>query len=333
MRCIDFGPDHDPALNLAREEHLFRRLETSGDLLLFYVNTGAVVIGRNQVPWAEVPSRGPAPLDLPLVRRMSGGGAVYHDAGNLNFSILLRARRPGQPAAAAILQPVVRALQDLGLPARLAAHNALFVGRHKVSGTAQCMTPGKILTHGTLLVDADLDRLARALAPDPGYRVHTRGRASTRSPVINLRALRPDIAAADLRQALQRSCAETFGSITAGTLDCEDDQAARTLAADKYRTWHWNFGRSPNCTLEWEGDYRGAICRGRLTVSRGVVTAVAVSAPAARQDRLQRWAADWLEGQRLGDFPSDADRRMTGSPPAEFRRWLRAHLPGPLPRP
>jgi lipoate-protein ligase A len=338
MHCIDFGSAHNPALNLAREEHLFRRLKTSGDLLLFYVNTEAVIIGRNQVPWAEVPAAGQAPLELPLVRRLSGGGAVYHDPGNLNYSILLRATAPGRPAAAAILQPVVRALQALGLPARLAAHNAILVGRYKVSGTAQYMNPGKIMTHGTLLVDADLARLARVLTPDSAYRVHTRGRSSVRSPVVNLRALRPHIAAADLRQALRRSFAQTFGPMAAGTLDPEDDRAARALAADKYQTWQWNSGRSPNCMLEWEGDYRGEVCRGRLTVSRGVITAVEVIAPAARQDRFQRWAAGWLEGQRLGDFPPVADRRNTGSQiaetaPVEFRRWLWAHLPGPLPLP
>jgi lipoate-protein ligase A len=324
-------------LNLAREEYLFRRLAVTGDLLLFYVNTDAVVIGRNQLPWAEVPAAMLAKTGLPLVRRMSGGGAVYHDPGNLNFSILLRAAPAERPAAATILQPVVRALQSLGLSARLSPRHAIFIGRHKVSGTSQYMTASGILTHGTLLVEADLERLNRCLTPDPAYRVHTRGRPSVRRPVINLRDLRADITIAVLRRALQRAFAATYGPIAAEPPGFEDARAVQSLAAEKYQRWAWNIGRSPQCTIAWEGDFQGRVCRCRLDIRRGVVTRVNVEGPPDPQNRLQRWARRWLSGQRLSAAPcsrgATGGLRPSGNDQRAFHDWLQAGLPSPLPVP
>jgi lipoate-protein ligase A len=335
MHCIDFGPPQNAAINLAREEELFHRLEASGDLLLFYVNTEAVVIGRNQAPWAEVPAARHPSLDLPVVRRMSGGGAVYHDTGNLNYSILLRAAAPARPEAATILQPVIRALQSLGLAARLAEHNAIFVGRHKVSGTAQYMTPGKVMTHGTLLVDADLDRLTRCLTPDSTYQITSRGRASAPRPVANLRALRPDLSIVGLYRGLRQAFAATLRPIAMSALDRDVERAARLKAAQKYRSWEWNVGRSPRCRLAWEDDFGGDVCRCTLDTRRGVVTAVEVIASGQRRARLQRWAEAALAGRRLSDH-----RTPMRSEPAHpvslndehlaFQRWLRAHIPGPF---
>ncbi len=338
MHCIDFGPAQSAALNLAREEHLLARLAISGDLLLFYVNTDAVVIGRNQLPWAEVSAIRMARAGLPLVRRISGGGAVYHDQGNLNFSLLQQTAAAGRPSAAAILEPVVRALAALGLPARLSERNAIFVGQHKVSGTAQYMTACKILTHGTLLVQAELARLESGLKPDPTCRIHSRGRPSVRSPVINLGSLRPDLTMEVLTHELWQSFAAAYGPLAQTALTPEDELAAQRLAAEKYRRWEWNVGRSPQCTLEWEDEMKDGTCRCRLNVERGVITAVEVSGPPDRQDRFQQWADQWLRGRRLGDpsqttlvggaadVPADAGA-------ADFHHWLASRLPRALPDP
>jgi lipoate-protein ligase A len=337
MRCIDFPTACNPALNLAREEHLFACLADKGDLLLFYVNTDAVVIGRNQVPWAEASAAGLAKAGLPLVRRVSGGGAVYHDPGNLNFSILLQADSAGHSSAATILQPVIRALQSLGLPARLSGRNAIFIDPYKVSGTAQYMSAGKILTHGTLLVDTDLDRLNRCLIPDPTYRIHSRGRSSVHRPVINLCDLRPGISFGALRRAIQQAFAATYGPITIKKPWRDDERAARALAADKYRTWAWNIGRSPQFTITWEGYFQERICRCRLEVRRGKVTRVNVEGPANPDGRLQYWAREWLTGKGLSRLrhPLEGLDGLKGAGNNEnaFQRWLASHMPSPLPLP
>ena len=337
MRCIDFPTACNSALNLAREEHLFAGLEDKGNLLLFYVNTDAVVIGRNQVPWAEASAAVLAKKGLPLVRRVSGGGAVYHDPGNLNFSILLQSDSAGHPSAATILQPVIQALQSLGLPARLSRRNAIFIDQFKVSGTAQYMTTGKILTHGTLLVEADLDRLNRCLTPDPTYKIHSRGRLSVHRPVINLCDLRPDISLGALRQAIQQAFAATHGPITIEKPRRNDERAAQSLAADKYRTWAWNIGRSPQFAIRWEGYFQERICRCRLKVRRGKVTRVDVEDTTNPDGRLNHWAREWLTGKSLSRprHPSDAlnGLKAAGNTENAFRHWLAAHLPSPLPLP
>ncbi len=338
MQLIDFGGPCSAALNLAREESLFSRLERTGALMVFYVNTAAVVIGRNQMPWAEVRPDALASGAVPLVRRMSGGGAVYHDPGNLNYALMMPAAAPGRPRAATILQPVVRALHSLGLPARLSARNAVFVGRHKVSGTAQFMTSGRILTHGTLLVDADLKRLAGCLEPDPALQIRSRGRPSVVSPVANLRDLQPAITMAGLRQALVNACTGAHGPITARPLSPAVDKAARLLAREKYQTWEWNIGRSPPGRITWEGNFKGAACRCRLEVRRGRITQVQVDSSAQRPDQLQRWAANWLHGRRLGEAATETRKRITHADTpddtrAAFRHWLESRLPKPLPLP
>ncbi len=337
MRCIDFAAACNPALNLAREEHLFARLAHKGDLLLFYVNTGAVVIGRNQVPWAEASAANLAKAGLPLVRRVSGGGAVYHDPGNLNFSILRPSASAGHPSAATILQPVIRALQSLGLPARLSEHNAIVIDRYKVSGTAQYMTAGKILTHGTLLVNADLDRLNRCLMPDPAYRIHSRGRPSVRRPVINLCDLRADITIDILRRAMQRAFAATYGPMAIEKQRPDDDRAAQSLAVNKYGTWEWNIGRSPQFTIAWEGYFKGQVCRCRLEVRRGTVNRVNLEGPASSDGQLQYWARQWLSGKSLSgpDFGEGGFEGLnaSGNHKEAFQRWISAHLPLPPPLP
>ena len=338
MQLIDFGGPCSAALNLAREECLLNRLERTGALLLFYVDAAAVVIGRNQMPWLEARPDALMSGMVPLVRRMSGGGAVYHDPGNLNYSLLLPAADPGRPTAAEILQPMVRALRALGLPARLSARNAVFVGRHKVSGTAQFMTSGRILTHGTLLVDADLKRLAGCLGPDPDLKIHSRGRPSVASPVANLSDLQPAVTMAHLRRALVSACTDAYGLIAEKPLAPAVEEAAHLLTREKYQTWEWNIGRSPPGSITWEGDFKGAVCRCRLNIRRGRITRVEVDIATHHRDQLQHWATHWLQGRRLGSTTADAYGPNAGADTpdgtrAEFKRWLETRLPKPVPLP
>ncbi len=334
MQLIDLGPPRSAALNLAREECLFARLETTGPLLLFYVNTAAVVIGRNQNPWMEARPDALGSEKVRLVRRLSGGGAVYHDPGNLNYSLLLQASAHGRPETATILQPVIRALRSLGLPARLSARNAVFIDQYKVSGTAQFMTSGRILTHGTLLVDADLRRMGRCLGPDSTLQIRSRGRPSVASPVANLSDLQPRLAMAMLRRTLADACADTYGPIAVRPLDPTVKKAANVLAQEKYHTWGWNIGRSPPGAIAWGGNFRGAACRCEVDIRRGKIARVRVEHSSQWQPDLQRWASDWLQGHRLGgnaigrdDGPRGEERDATR---AHFRRWLKAGMPKPI---
>ena len=171
----------DPVWNLAWEETVLRRLPGER-FLLFYRNAGCVILGRNQNPWAECDPERLAMEGIPLLRRISGGGAVWHGPGNLNYSLIMP-RTGWDPVACA--REAAMALRRLGFDAGQDARHSLRVGGAKVGGTAFLLTGDRALFHGTLLLDADLETIGRALAPAS---THLEGVASpsVRSPVANL---------------------------------------------------------------------------------------------------------------------------------------------------
>ncbi len=260
MLLIDTQSVRDPALNLALEEVLMRRFQGGEPLLFFYVNDPSVVIGRNQVPYVEASMQHVMRWRATVVRRMSGGGAVYHDPGNLNFGLLQARGGDPFPSPGDAVRPVLNGLKALGLPARLNARHDILVDGMKVTGTAQYRAQRKCLTHGTLLVSADLDRLQQALASDSDVPA-CRGRGSVRSPVGNLIRYRPELTVTKVRAALIQSFAAFHGRVTPVVPDPADWSAARELAQSKYRSWEWAVGRSPEFQLRRQADCPGGGAR------------------------------------------------------------------------
>ena len=241
----------DPAFNLAFEEHLCDSLALDHPgWLLFWRNGPSVIVGRFQNTAGEVNGRFVEDRKLPVVRRNSGGGAVYHDEGNLNFSFILPrgidiARTPfADFSFQGFLGPMVAALGDLGVKATLSGRNDILAEGAKCSGSAQRLTHSMILHHGTLLVDLDMSVLSRVLAGDP-EKFTSKGLASVRSRVTNLRPyLVENVGIPEIIRAIGNRCAP--GNAMLGLADLpEASAAAEALAIDKYRTWEWNYGRSP----------------------------------------------------------------------------------------
>ena len=252
----------DPALNLALEEHL---LETpppgvgGGPLLLLYENSEAVIIGKNQNPWLEVPPAAPARGSPPLYRRVSGGGAVYHGRGDLNFAFILPQAGFSKEGN---LDLVRRALARLGLQAERTGRGDLLVEGRKISGNALCYRKGRVLHHGTLLVDADLRALRESLSagpPDPGgYHIETRAVASVPMGVANLRDFLPGLSLEETVEALAREAsgaardsgrppAEVFEP---GPESREDLERRRRRHLDPA----WVYGHTPLFTCRVGGD-------------------------------------------------------------------------------
>lgn len=148
-----------PSFNLAAEEFLFSK--TSEDFLWLYVNEPSVIVGSNQAVLNEIDPDFCIDHDIRIVRRLSGGGAVYHDTGNLNYSFIRN--RMDEPLSARFLFPVVEMLHTLGIPVEIGKRKDLWLEGYKVSGTASHISKGRELHHGTLLYDADLTRLSKAL--------------------------------------------------------------------------------------------------------------------------------------------------------------------------
>ncbi len=249
----------DAAFNLAAEEILLRTCRDD-DLFMLWVNDPAVVIGKFQNPFEEVSLTALRRANVPLYRRISGGGTVYHDRGNLNMTVLTDPG-PDGPDYERFLRPVAEVLRTLGAPAEIRDGSSLFVGDKKVSGSAETVVSGRLLYHGTLLWDADLDRLT-ALTGHAREKIVSRSVKSRPSPVSNLKPLLPSgCTEAGLAEAVTKALAPggAVRSLTEG-----ETNAAETLAKGKYRSWEWNYGQSPSFTLTAGGD--------TLRVDRGVVT-------------------------------------------------------------
>lgn len=264
----------DPGLNLALEEYLLEtpppHLEGS-PLLLLYQNSPAVVIGKNQNPWQEVPLPVLAGGNPPLYRRISGGGAVYHDLGNLNFAFI----RPQEGfSKEGNLDLVRRALARLGLAAERTPRGDLLVDGWKVSGNALCYRRGRVLHHGTLLVDADLGALRRSLLPgtpqaeiSEGLSIDTKAVASVPMAVANLRDFLPPLEMAEVVEALAREAGGGNGKVPSrvfvpGPEIWEDLENRRR----RHGNPDWLFGMTPAFTCRFGG--------GIFWVENGVIVEV-----------------------------------------------------------
>ncbi len=264
----------DPAGSAALEEFCVRHLPADLDLLIAYVNAPAVVVGRHQAPPAEADLSYLARKQIRLVRRLSGGGAVFHDPGNLNFAFVSAYRRDRFLRYDRFLAPVIEALQEIGAPVRFQEPNAIALSGRKVSGNAQFTDLRRMLTHGTLLFSADLDVLKKALTPRAEM-VESRGVASAPSPVTNLnRFLRPLSDMAAFRRRLLAALEKRLGDFELLKL-AESDRRRINRLHLKYRSWQWTWGRTPRFTVDQSLPGPGGVLRRlRLQVEGGIIREV-----------------------------------------------------------
>lgn len=276
MLFVDNAGTTDARLNLALEEHILRNASWDDDVLLFYVNAPAIIIGRNQNTIEEINSTIVDERGIRVVRRVSGGGAVYHDLGNLNFSFMTRDVNARFNRYDLFNKPVVEVLRELGVPAEIGGRNDILAGGRKISGNAQFATAGKMFSHGTLLLDSNLDDVTASLKPKPG-KVESKGVKSIRSRVANISEfLRAPIAVEELRD---RILERIFGTsdralIPSLVLTPADWHAAHELVARRYGNWSWNFGENPPSTIQRVQRFPAGEIDARLDVHGGRITGV-----------------------------------------------------------
>jgi lipoate-protein ligase A len=221
----------DPCFNLALEQYVFDSLDTKHDYFMLWQNDNAIIIGKHQNTIEEINTDFVKTNNISVVRRLSGGGAVYHDLGNLNFTFITGKNPDTSTPAfdfAAFCRPITQALAAMGVNAEISGRNDMTINGKKFSGNAQYIKGGRVMHHGTLLFDSNLDIVAQALNVTPD-KIASKGVKSTRSRVTNIKP---------------------FVADDISTNTTADFAAIKTLRRDIYATWDWNYGRSPAFTLK-----------------------------------------------------------------------------------
>ena len=289
------NPSTNPYYNMAFDEYCLESLPIDEPVFFLWQNRPAVIVGFNQEVNTEVNLDYLKENGIDLVRRVTGGGAVYHDLENLNYTIVGRSEdlERDYPEYASLL---AKALQTLGVPATLSGRNDILVEGRKVSGFAKRVCKNRLMVHGTLMYNVDVDVLTHVLNPST-TKLQSKGIASVRSRVANLCEYLPEIPdiqtfSQRLEEILSNNYTDTEYQLT------ETDLAnIQRLTDKKFATWEWNYGRSPKATLVHSARLACGTVEIHLTLAEN------------------RIASCRFGGDFLGNLPaSDVEKALTGIP-------------------
>lgn len=262
---------NNPYFNLALEEYLMKQAALDTDKLILWQNAPTIVIGKHQNALAEINYPYAQDNNIQVVRRLTGGGAVYHDLGNLNFTFLINQDNFVAADFSVFAEPIIYCLNTLGVRAEFNGRNDIVVDYKKFSGNAQYYYKNTLLHHGTILFDSDLSVLGQALKPKKKYA----GRAikSVQSLVTNIKLYLPDdMSISTFKQLLARSIfAYHNRPYQEYELTAKDINAVNKLMTDKYSTWAWNYGSAPAFTYQKELNFAGGRLTFNFNISRGLI--------------------------------------------------------------
>lgn len=271
MLFIDNKGITDPRINLAIEEYVLKNLDINETYLLFYINEPSIIIGKNQNTIEEINTEYVEGNGIKVVRRLSGGGAVYHDLGNLNFSFITKDDGESFHNFLKFTKPVIEALQNLGVNAELSGRNDLVVDGRKISGNAQFSTRGRMFSHGTLMFDSEIDSVVSALKVKKD-KIESKGIKSIRSRVANISEfLSEKITIEEFRFKLLQSIFGEDKEIPEYVLTDEDWEKIHQLSKERYQNWDWNYGKSPKFNLQHSHRFPVGQIDIRLAVHKGQI--------------------------------------------------------------
>jgi len=269
MIIID-SPSHNAYFNIASEEYLLNKYPEK-DIFLLYINAPSIIVGKFQNTLAEINLEYVKEKDVKVVRRMSGGGTVYHDLGNLNFSFHTKWEGGDFLDFSTFTEPVVTLLNKLDVPAELVGRNDLLVEGKKFSGNAKLIRKGKMIQHGTILIHSDMSVLVDALKINP-LKYVDKGIRSNRSRVTNLIEYLPeDTTTESFKKLLINEMLKENKDAEIRAFDKNDIREIERLTKEKYETWEWNFGHSPDYNFKQAIKIPAGFIEVHLDVNKGYI--------------------------------------------------------------
>lgn len=265
MLCIQLK-NNDPYFCLAAEEYLLKNF--SEDIFMLWQSENTVVVGKHQNALAEINYPFVHKNGITVARRISGGGTVFHDTGNVNFAYIKNVSSPAEISFKLFTEPVVKALAKLGVKASTSGRNDLLVEGRKISGNAEHVFKNRVLHHGTLLFNSNLETLGQSIKVIPG-KYHGKAVQSNRSVVANISSFTKN------GWSVNEFSSFLFGFQLENSVNSvyelteEDDQAIQNLVREKFKTWDWNFGYSPRYTFKNEFLFEGKKLIVELQVEKG----------------------------------------------------------------
>lgn len=264
MICINL-PSTNPYFNLAAEEYLLKN--SNDDVLMLWRSTPSIIVGKHQNMMAEVNYPYVVQSSIPVIRRLSGGGTVFHDLGNVNFSYIANGKDGHIVDFKRFTQPIVDFLNQQGIPAQLSGRNDILVDGFKFSGNAEHVFKNRVLHHGTILFSSNLDSLKSGIAPT-GSSYSDNSVKSFRSKVANLQSyFLEGMEVDEFKDILFAYLIDRHQSSSYSFSDA-DVERIQALVASKYATWDWNFGYSPDYTFRSMSNGDGETV---LLVKKGII--------------------------------------------------------------
>lgn len=261
----------NPHFNLACEEYCLKNLNLPEDIVMLWRDDNSIIVGKHQNTIEEINQEFVRENNINVARRITGGGAVYHDLGNLNFTFIVNIEEASMLDMKKYGLPVVQALKEMGVTAELSGRNDITIDGKKISGTAQAVSKNKLLYHGTLLFDSNMDVLGRALNVTLD-KIESKGIKSVRSRVTNIKEyIKDEIDVLDFKKLLLQYFFENEGFKEYKLSDYDIEQI-KTLEKDKYSTWEWVYGESPKCNIRNAKRFQGGKVELYLNIQNGIVT-------------------------------------------------------------
>ncbi len=234
----------DPAFNLAAEEYLFEKADSLNEYMMIWRNMPTVVVGKYQNTIEEIDQKYIEDNNIKVVRRLSGGGAVFHDLGNINYTIIRDWDKNEHIDFTPFMEMVAGMLNSAGINAHITGRNDLTVENRKISGNSQYIKNGRVMHHGTLLFNSDIEAAARALSP-PDYKIQSKGIASIESRIANIKSfLGKDITVDEFQQNMTEYFAQIH-DYNVRHFSQKEETGICAIKKSRYDKWEWNYGYSP----------------------------------------------------------------------------------------